>query len=212
MPEIDGNINKNLNYASLCQSAYDGKPDFQGLNKNARAYLGTVNGFPTICFPGSKTGLDWFYDLLAIPALELDSFAHIKLGLMPLGFLTAVNDIRQYIKLPEGNYNICGHSLGGVMATIYAALQTIDGRPPTEVVTFDAPRGLSPLGEYALKKIAVRQYRFGLDVVSLVPTHPYVHAREPLIQVGNPIISADLVRDNHKIQNFIDLWSGKDES
>lgn len=198
-------INKDSNYALLCQDSYNGKPTFHGLGVNARAYLGMVNGFPTVCFPGSKTHLDWFYDFLAIPALQLDSIVHVKLGLMPLGFITAVNEIREYIKLPEGNYNVCGHSLGGVMAVIYAALQTIDGRPPTEVVTFDAPRGLSPLGEYALKKIAVRQYRYGADPVSLVPTHPYVHAREPLIQVGKAIFP-DLLA-NHKLQNFIDLWS-----
>lgn len=201
-------MNKDLAYALLCQSSYNGKPDFIGLGSNARAYLGNVNGFPTICFPGSKTNLDWFYDILAIPALELDSFNHAKLGLMPLGFLSAVNDIRSFIKIPDGNYNICGHSLGGGMAGIYAALQTIDGRPPTEVVTFDAPRSLSPLGEYALKKIAVRQYRFGADPVSLVPTHPYMHAREPLIQVGKAIFP-DLLA-NHSLNNFIKLWSEED--
>lgn len=194
-----------LDYAKYCQRSFNGPPTFQGLNQS-RAYLDTINGIPTLCFPGSKYARDWALDLIAIPALELDTTFHRKLGLMPLGFLTAVNDIRNYVEtITVTPYAICGHSLGGVMATIYGALRTSDGKPPVEIVTFNAPRGLSNEGEAILNNVPVRQYRFGADPVSLVPTHPFNHAREPLIQVGKALPE---LFDNHAIENFIKLWEG----
>lgn len=193
-------INPDIDYINFCQRSYDGVPTFIGEN-GARAYLDTIDDIPTICFPGSKIFRDWFLDLIAIPALELDTTYHIKLGLIPLGFLTAVNDIRNHVEtITTKPYQLCGHSLGGVMAIIYGALRTSDGKPPVEIVTFNAPRGLSDQGVDVLANVPIRQYRFGADPVSLVPTRPFNPAKKP-IQVGKPIYP-DLL-ENHHLQNFV---------
>ena len=91
------------------------------------------------------------------------------------------------------------------MAIIYGAQQTANGNPPVEIVTFNAPRGLSAWGVNALKGVPIRQYRFGADVVSLVPTRPFNHPTK-LIQVGKPIISSHMIEDNHHLDNFIPIF------
>lgn len=192
-------INPDIDYANCCERSYNGIPTFIG-NNGARAYLETIHGRPTICFPGSRIFRDWALDLLAIPALDLDKTFHIKLGLIPLGFLTAVNDIRNWVEpVTAKPYNLCGHSLGGIMAVIYGALRTLDGKPPVEIVTFNAPRGLSDQGVNALANVNVRCYRFGADPISLVPTRPFNPARKP-IQIGKAIFP-DLMA-NHHLNNF----------
>jgi len=192
-------------YALLCQAAYQGVPDY-GTPDGARAFRASIGGRLVICFPGSRSLQDWAVDLLAPPALDLDRADHVDLGPIHVGFLERAHrclDLVRIALLAADGYVLTGHSLGGAIALLVAALMMAEKHPPPfEIVTFGAPRvGLRPWARI-LTAVNIRQYRFGADVIPLVPTYPYQHAREPLIQVGEPIKSLDIFI-NHAIVNYI---------
>ena len=192
-------------YAAFCQRSYTGTPDY-GTADGPRAFVAQVHGRTAFCFPGSRSMQDWAIDLLALPADEIEADGVVDLGPLHAGFLLRARRCLALIETDirkASDYVLCGHSLGGAIALLIGAIMVAEGgRAPAEIVTFGAPRAGFDGYSRALRSVAVRQYRFGADPVPLVPTHPYVHAREPLLQVGTPIRTIDLFA-NHHIVNYI---------
>lgn len=211
MPEITSEqrviLARDAEYARLCQFTYTADATWFGAGafSNVHAVEGIVSGRRTVCFRGSKTKRDWLLDLLAIPAVELPHSPDAVMGLIHSGFWLAANAMRDQMceTINDQPYALCGHSLGGALALVTAGLLVANGeRSPDEIVTFGAPRPGMMMLQVLLHAVPVRQYRFGGDVVPMVPTHPYCHVREPLLQIGTAIRSLDLFA-NHHMENYI---------
>lgn len=105
------------------------------------------------------------------------------------GFLGAAEALEPMVRRHlRGPIMICGHSLGGAVATALAGL-LLESRDPDqiEVVGFGSPRvGMAGLCR-ALDPVHVRLYRNGHDIVPTLPWPfplPYRHVT-PLIPVGD---------------------------
>jgi len=194
-------------YAELCQTSYSDVPHY-GTSDGARAFRTSIDGLTIFCFPGSRSFQDWAIDLIALPADETESNNTLDLGPVHAGFLERTRRCLNLIEpdlLSSGPHALCGHSLGGAIALLTGALMVARGHtPPAVIVTFGAPRVGCDRYVEVLRSVSIRQYRFGSDPVPLVPTHPFKHAREPLLQVGVPIRSFDLFA-NHKIKNYVSV-------
>lgn len=202
---------RDIDYARLCQRTYDapepslihGGETLTGRHDNFALSAEPVDELHTLCFRGSKNRADWLLDLFAFPAFDIHTVRHATLGPLHAGFLIGALSLYPYVRsaVAGRQYALCGHSLGGALATVMAALLTRDGNPPHEVVTFGAPRaGMDPMARI-LDPVTIRQYRFSEDPVPWVPTHPpFIHARTPLIQLGH---ATDHLFSNHHITNYI---------
>lgn len=198
---------RDIDYALLCQRTYDAPEQSlvlgHGRNENFAAASGMIDGLYTLCFRGSKNRRDWLLDLFAFPAFDIHTVTHATLGPLHAGFLIGATSLYPWASAAVAGrpYALCGHSLGGALATLMAALLTADGNPPHEVVTYGAPRvGMDPFAR-ALDPVTIRQYRFGEDPVPWVPTHPpFIHARTPLLQLGH---ATEHLFSNHHITNYL---------
>lgn len=183
---------RDIAYAKLCQRTYVA-PDTdlilgKGRNENFAMAHDTVSELHVLCFRGSKSRRDWLLDLLVFPRFDIGTMRHLRLGLLHAGFLVGATALLPAVEkaVAGRRYALCGHSLGGALATLVGALMTVTGRPPVEIVTFGAPRVGMSLFVDSLQHVAIRQYTYGNDFVPMVPTHPpFVHARTPLIHLGN---------------------------
>lgn len=74
---------------------------------------------------------------------------------------------------------LCGHSLGGMIATLAAFQWFLD---VTAVYTYGSPRvGLGEfVAEYAMRNIATTRVVHDVDIVPTVPGLPYAHVCDPL--------------------------------
>jgi acetyl esterase/lipase len=82
---------------------------------------------------------------------------------------------------------VTGHSLGGSVAILLAALLVEAGTPPVAVVAFEPARsGMRTLAA-RLTSVSGTIYRYGDDPVPDVPPWPYVHPWE-VTQIGHPKI------------------------
>lgn len=126
-----------------------------------------------------------------------------ELGWCPAGFLKAsrrlVNKVTSVCLEEDIDHEkiiLTGHSLGGAVALILGALMTRDEIPPTEIVTFGAPRcGRLKI----LDSVQVTQYRHGKDIVPMVP--PLMRRHNKLLELGKP---TSYIKD-HFVVNYIKM-------
>jgi len=144
------------------------------------AYRGTEFDFKDILT--DLRGVPWY-------ASELGVFCH-------KGFLLGARDAWAAIgpALIADNrppWILSGHSLGGSLAEITAALMVVHGRPPAALVTFGAPRaGFEGLGRI-LEAAGVHRSRYvhGRDIVPSVPPAGFLlryrHTCRPIAFASN---------------------------
>lgn len=126
------------------------------------------DGVKIVAFRGSVTLQDWITDFTFAPIVVRE---HPQLGKMHAGFLDDAESIVDAVAQAVGSdvYDITGHSLGGADAVVVAALMTLRGHPPRQVVTFGCPRvGMADFVDF-MKPLTIRQYRRGNDIVPEVP-------------------------------------------
>ena len=89
----------------------------------------------------------------------------------------------------------CGHSLGGAIARLVAAMCVRDEVPVHQVVTFGAPRS----GRLKiLDATPVTQYRYGKDIVPLVP--PIMRKHGTTLRINGP--GTSFIKD-HYMKNYL---------
>ena len=89
----------------------------------------------------------------------------------------------------------CGHSLGGAIALLVAAMCVRDEVPVHQVVTFGAPRS----GRLKiLDATPVTQYRYGKDIVPLVP--PIMRKHGTTLRINGP--GTSFIKD-HYMKNYL---------
>ena len=126
-----------------------------------------------------------------------------ELGWCPAGFLKAsrrlVNKVTSTCleqDIDHKSIELTGHSLGGAVALIVGALMVRDEIPPAQIVTFGAPRcGRLKI----LDGIIVTQYRYGKDIVPMVP--PLMRRHNKLLKFGKP---KSYIKD-HFVKNYLKI-------
>jgi len=149
-------------------------------------------------FRGTDEPLDAIRDLRILPLWTRE------LGWCPAGFLKAskrlVNKVTSMClerDIDHENIELTGHSLGGAVALIVGALLMRDEIKPRQIVTFGAPRcGRLKI----LDEVLVVQYRFGKDLVPLVP--PLMRRHNELVHYGRP--GGGHIRDHYMI-NYVKM-------
>jgi hypothetical protein len=190
-----------LDLAKLAQAAYTIPPTWSCQDVHA-CLTKTVDNIYIVSFRGTtKDREDWIRDLEAWPK------KHPQMGYVHAGFLIGIELVSaQILKDLKGKKVIFnGHSLGGALAILMAALFILDGNDPSLVtlVTFGAPK----VGSYKLKRILnvvteCRQYRHCLDPVTEVPTFFwfYVHQRTLIKLTENGQI---ITVEDHFMKDYI---------
>lgn len=110
--------------------------------------------------------------------LEVGPIQHPTLGPCQAGALLAALGLVDQV--PAEVDTICGHSEGGCIAVLLAAL-----RGARALVTFDAPKAGGVVLASLLAAVDVRQLRFSGSVATLWPVLLDRHVREPLIEIGD---------------------------
>lgn len=181
--------------AAIAEEAYAAPPSFHA--GDVHAFYTLRAGIPVLAVRGStRDPRDWLRDFAALPVYseKLRGFAHE-------GFLCGASDLLP--SLPRdilAGAVLTGHSMGGAIAILLAALLCAEGKMPRAVVTFGAPRALSWRIRHLVRAIPMRLYRCGDDPVPDLPWLPgvYLHPR-PLIAIGSP--SLDPIAD-HAIAQY----------
>lgn len=203
-----------LLYAQVVQGCYDDDsvPTFQDAAGLTHVYVVEVNGIPHINFQGTLDAAEWINRDL--DAIGRESFAHPTFGLVHDGFMRGVIGVMTAIDvwladngLPA--YTLGGHSKGAGEAQLAAAELARRGHPPSALYLFEPPRaGTDRLQRYlkGIPTYATQTYNAeGNDLVTEVPTPPWVNLVEPLrLRVPD----TDDVATKHKIPAVIAALRG----
>ena len=179
----------------LCGQVYR-KSTFEEANIETLVAEGD-DGATVFVFRGTDEPKDALRDMRILPLWTRE------LGWCPAGFLKAsrrlVNKVTSTCleqDIDHKNIELSGHSLGGAVALIVGALMTRDEIPPSQIVTFGAPRcGRLKI----LDNVSVTQYRNGKDIVPLVP--PLMRRHNKLVEAGEP---KSLIKD-HFVLNYVKM-------
>jgi hypothetical protein len=174
--------------AVLAGGAYSTHPagavfDYQHL----RAVVTERDGVSTVAIRGTvPTSLvDWERDVDAVCETSTN---WPELGPCHRGFLEGAQGIFALLApaLAGNRVVVTGHSLGGAVAVLLAAILVVWGTPPELLVTWEAPKAGGEKLRKLLARVPVRQYRYGNDPVTELPWLPgvYEHVRLPLISIG----------------------------
>ena len=177
--------------AALCAASYVSPPTWQVADVRA------VRTAEVVAFPGTDPGCvaDWLRDLDAVPVWR------DGVGYCHRGFLDGALLVLPWLRgLPPG-LTLTGHSMGGAIAILAAALLRAADVPVAGVVTFGAPRAGGAVVKHLLADIPVRQFRHAGDPVPDVPCLPGVleHVR-PLTEIS--VGSLDPLAD-HAVGGYV---------
>lgn len=182
--------------ASRCVDSYLPTPD--GLPIDAAGDLRLVwrPGEATVRGTDPESVANWHEDLDVRLRTLVD---HADLGPCPEGALHAA--LALYGLLPAAPRRLFGHSLGGQVAALIAALLTAAGHVPDSVILVDPPKSGGEKLRALLDHIPdMRVVRLAGSYVTDWPIFEssLLHAREPLIPVGdwtpNPVEAHSITR------------------
>lgn len=185
-----------LTYALLADAAYSTKPTFGNPDSAARAVMSTTDDGLVMGFPGTNDLACWLADF-NVRLLETHD-----LGTVHRGFWESLQSLWPELS-KQAPAVVYGHSEGGALALLYAAMLCIAGKPPRAVFAFEPPRVSidSTIGAMLAKAgVALHLYRNGNDLVPLLPVpirgvaewqHP-----APLNRIGKPLLLLPNVQDH----------------
>lgn len=177
--------------AALSASAYTATPTWVADDVHALYSCGVLAFRGTV--PTSIS--DWLRDFDALP-VDDSSIGWCHQGFRDGTFLVLPAILRGLDATTP--IVLTGHSLGGALAVVTAALLVSIKRPVAKVVTFGAPRAVGSRAIGLLRNTPTRQYCYGNDPVPLLP--PIFDHIAPLTAIGRP--GDDPITD-HDISNYI---------
>lgn len=188
-----------VEYAQIAAQVYDDPPQIGAMDGPARArtYLGDV-----LAFRGTDN------DATVLADIEAEATSVTGLGKVHDGFWKALAGILPgLLALPEPSV-IVGHSEGAALASLYAGVLCVIGKPPAEVYGFEPPRMCA---DGTLRKLldAKGVMRFftsnGSDPVPLIPS--WMDIPGDWVLIGKPRgVIPDI--EDHRIANVIAALSG----
>jgi len=194
---------KDYELAILCRDAYK-HCTHKNERYDAEALFSVDSNYVIVAFRGTERDYDDILtDIRLFPwySKELGTWCH-------KGFLLSVRSIylillRDIYRAIEGKRIILtGHSLGGAMAQIFAAMLVSNGIKVANIITFGAPRAGGAGLKSITKDISGNRYVCGSDIVPTVPHRfpiPYRHDRAAIKLSG-----AGHLFEDHRINNYID--------
>jgi hypothetical protein len=196
--------------AALAQRAYTATPEWQCAG-HVRAMLDIVDGVPVVSVPGTDPmsfaddSRDLDCDQVFVPGLGYchDGFQSAALSIWPMVKETLFANGKHAPRI-----TFTGHSLGGAIAVILAALTLRDKlADEVELVTFGCPRVGAQRLALSLFSAKKTLYRFGIDPVTQVPftwlfhLPPVVYMHPTTIsRIGAPELPLIC---NHAISNYV---------
>ena len=198
--------------ATLAQDAYERAPTWQAKeNPRARAMLDTYFNAPVISIPGTDPSVP---DDLVTDA-DCEAAYLTGVGNVHAGFQRIATQLYPYIVatvFPGGaqipQVTLTGHSLGGAVAMVLAALMQRDGLAKSiTLVTFGCPRVGAQRLAATLWNVRKTLYRFGNDPIPEVPwilwhQFPPVLMMHPTVLTPIGITKLELL-SNHDISNYV---------
>lgn len=167
-----------------CNAVYYQPPTFSA-GPSVNALVSHIGGVNSIVYRGTdpENIQNWLTDLDSFPV------HYPNLGWVHQGFLTAAESgFAQAAAIARlGPYIIGGHSMGGAIAVITAALLTIAGHPPVHISTFGCPNlALDNVLGSLLKPYPGYRWHNGGDPVPDVP--PILYQDRPATRIGPPAL------------------------
>lgn len=201
---------RDADLCALAAASYDPTPAGTIIDwRDMRAVITDLNGALVITVRGTEPDsiANWERDA---SIWDERCTTHPRLGLCQAGALEAAEGLLPLL-LPHiaGRRLILqGHSLGGQVAIILAAMLTDMGIPVELLVTWDSPKagGLDLMA--TLSPVEIRQYVFSGSAVTLYPPVLDLHVRVPLIPIGEWTI--DLIAAHSIVR--ADEWVHKQET
>ena len=190
-------------YARLCAEAYTAQLDFSA-GGIAQGIIRDTEDGRCVAFQGTQD-----FDQM-LTDIDVGTIHIPGMGDVHRGFLMAARSvsIRVGVALEGKPAIITGHSLGGALAIVLAALRCLGGHPPKAVMTFGAPRvsiGQTMAALFAKWSVPIMMYRHGADPVPEVPLNLGLVAdwRHPvnLTQLGESGGLPDL--EDHRITGYV---------
>ena len=170
-------------YALLAQEAYTAAPDIGKADSASRAIVRQTAAGLVVAFRGSDNADSWLTDF------DIETVDVPGAGKFHAGFWRAWRAIATDVlaSIDGRPVTFVGHSLGAALCIAAALDTTISGNPPVAVYGFEPPRVSPDMGtRVALRRVDMRLYRNGLDIVPTVPPD-WRHAA-PLIRIGKPAL------------------------
>ncbi len=190
--------------AVLAAASYSG-PQSVSVALDVRAdYLPRAGELIVVC-PGTHPDdpLDWIRDLRAFPSW-IPSLGPLHSGFGKGGF-ALWRDVRE--KLPaSGLASYVGHSLGGALAQVLAALHSVERpRQPFRMISFGAPRVASVgnwrFGPLVRRGVEAVEYRRAGDIVPSVP--PRIFDKHPTRGLSLGVAAPGLaIAANHAMTRY----------
>ncbi len=177
-----------------------------------------------VAFRGTQTGVEWMYNCDASKAwmyhdTKFGSAAITKkqknkyMGNVHKGFYSIYNDIRKYLHLDVTNFLkkydnqqiiICGHSLGGAIATLAALdVSKTHGVVPT-LYTYGAPRVGNEEFKFNLENyVFVNRVAHAIDPVTGLPLKSKWHVHGGATRIEYPSKQKFNVKKNFKTHDLL---------
>ena len=162
----------------LCRRAAEAYAPYPaGVTFTAGDLLATLHGDGVLAIRGTANWRNWVRDFDDKMASAIE---HPELGRCDEGALRGAEALDAVTTQGVTLTAVTGHSLGGQIALILAAMRNIP-----LVVSWDAPKAGEAGLAVALAGATVRQYRFRDSSVTRWPLFHGCHMRTPLIDIGD---------------------------
>jgi hypothetical protein len=147
---------------------------------------------------------------------DLDCRPHFVhgIGYCHHGFTVLAEGVYPLVKNLRADYfgmpiTLTGHSLGGAVAILVAALLVRDRIADPTIITFGAPRvsvGHAVRRAFARPLTPIILYRNGVDIVPDLP--PLLSHPAPLLEIGKPSDALDAGESDHAVERYFEaIWN-----
>tara|TARA_Y100000389_G_C17341414_1_gene453524 strand:+ start:9 stop:896 length:888 start_codon:yes stop_codon:yes gene_type:complete len=154
-----------------------------------------------VCFRGSESRKDWYYDLMIVKCkLQDNIYVHSGFYSQLIGDGTydkIKNCVIELLKTyPDYELYVCGHSLGGSLSTLFGFMFSHETDKNITVCSFASPRvGNSEWKKQFEKKSNLTHYRITnkRDIVTALPIYKYHHVGHNIQLCENKVKEYDCI-------------------